>query len=81
MSLPCDTALQTAWEWLSDVTPLGYAFESLLVNEFNDPLSERPYVIEGSVSAVNMRGSMMWTLLLPGMLDSFLAVSFVSGGS
>lgn len=39
-----------AWRWLSSITPLGYAFEALLINEFSDAEGIRPYVIEGSVS-------------------------------
>ena len=33
------------------MTPIGYAYESLLVLEFNDPLGARPYTINGSVSS------------------------------
>ncbi|CAM9125191.1 unnamed protein product [Ectocarpus sp. 6 AP-2014] len=33
------------WQWLSKVTPLGHAYESLLVNEFNDPFGARTYTI------------------------------------
>lgn len=36
--------------WLTNVTPVGFAFESLLANEFNDPLGARPYTIKGDVS-------------------------------
>lgn len=46
------------WRWLSSVTPLGYAFESLLINEFSDADGSRPYRIEGSVSFfVDVRSS------------------------
>ncbi|CAN0524088.1 unnamed protein product, partial [Scytosiphon promiscuus] len=44
------------WEWLSNVTPLGYAYESLLINEFNDPLGERPYTIGAEVGDVSHTG-------------------------
>ena len=33
------------------MTPIGYAYESLLVLKFNDPLGARPYTINGSVSS------------------------------
>lgn len=44
------------WRWLSSVTPLGYAFEALLINEFSDTNGERPYRIEGSVSLFAFAG-------------------------
>lgn len=37
---------------MSDVTPLGYAYEALLINEFHDPTGARPYSIQGSVSVI-----------------------------
>ncbi|CAN0036339.1 unnamed protein product, partial [Choristocarpus tenellus] len=40
--------IPVGWRWLSNVTPLGYAFEALLINEFSDPDGTRPYRIEGS---------------------------------
>ena len=45
------------WRWLSSVTPLGYAFEALLINEFSDTNGERPYRIEGSVSLALVLGT------------------------
>ncbi|CAM9471474.1 unnamed protein product, partial [Hapterophycus canaliculatus] len=42
------TRIPVAWRWLSSVTPLGYAFEALLINEFSDADGQRPYRIEGS---------------------------------
>ncbi|CAN0017439.1 unnamed protein product, partial [Ectocarpus fasciculatus] len=42
------TRIPVAWRWLNSVTPLGYAFEALLINEFSDADGRRPYRIEGS---------------------------------
>jgi ABC-type multidrug transport system ATPase subunit len=40
--------IPAVWRWVGELTPVGHAFEALLINEFSDPLSERPYRIEGS---------------------------------
>ena len=47
-----DGVFLAVWRWLSSVTPLGYAFEALLINEFSDADGTKPYVIEGSVSRI-----------------------------
>lgn len=50
------TAHPAAWRWLSSVTPIGYAFEALLINEFSDADGTRPYRIEASVSYRHLSG-------------------------
>lgn len=73
-----DRALLAVWRWLSSVTPLGYAFEALLINEFSDTNGERPYRIEGSVSLLDLLEKFGNTAHVLSFLLTFLLVVVVA---
>lgn len=63
---------------------MGYAYESLLINEFYDPLGRRPYTIQGGVRLFSVWGWGVTAGVLAISISLLLVVgqemSLVSGG-